>query len=125
MLLDMSKSFHVVLAATLLLTACGKKSAPTSVAKETNPPASSGNPLTAPVDYLGAVGAAQKTAVRVVDKASIQRAIDMFNAQEDRYPKDLSELIAKHYLPSLPALPRGMKYLYDAGAGKVEVVREQ
>ena len=125
----MSKSFHLVLAATFLLTACGKKNAPATAAKETNQSASSGNssgnPLTAPVDYLGAVAAAQKTATRVVDKASIQRAIDMFNAQEDRYPKDLNELITKHYYPSLPALPRGMKYLYDPAAGKVEIVRQQ
>ena len=121
----MKTSWYMALALAVFMAGCGKKKEATPTAQETNTPTTSGNPLTAPVDYLGALNSAQKTAVRVVDSTQIQRAIDMFNAQEDRNPKDLNELVTKHYLPTMPAPPRGMKFVYDAQAGKINIVREQ
>lgn len=85
---------------------------------------STGNPLTAPVDYLGAAAKAQKSAVKVVDTVSINQALQLFNAQEERFPTDLNELVTKKYMPSLPAPPSGMKYDYDAKAGTVRVIKQ-
>jgi hypothetical protein len=109
-----------------LLVGCGEKSAPPTTAKKVDiQNNSSGNPVTAPVDYLGAVAKAKKTSVSVADKASLKQAIDMFKQEEDRYPKDLNELVAKQYMPALPAPPYQMKYQYDPATGDVKVVPAQ
>ena len=105
------------------LVGCGEKSAPPATAKKTSATNnSSGNPITAPVDYLGAVAKAKKTSVKVVDIATLKQAIDIFKQEEDRYPKDLNELVAKQYMPALPAPPYQMKYQYDPATGAVKVV---
>ena len=84
--------------AVLFVAGCGKKdAAPSATATDSAP--SSGNPLTAPVDYLGAVSKAQKTAVKVLDVSSVNKAIQEFNAGEGRYPKDLNELVKEHSEP--------------------------
>lgn len=80
------------------------------------------NPLSAPADYLGAVNAAHKSAVRTVDITSVSKAIQMFEVSEGRYPNDLNELVTQQYLPRLPALPAGMKYSYDPNTGQVKAV---
>ena len=108
----------------LALVGCGKKDQPVA-AKATNAPAESGNPITAPVDYLGAVGAAKKHAEKVIDTVSITQAVDLFHAQEDRFPKDLNELVTTHYLQSIPPAPYGMKITYDPINGQVKVVKTQ
>jgi hypothetical protein len=61
----------------------------------------------------------------VTDTASLKRAIDMFKQEEDRYPKDLNELVSKQYMPALPAPPYQMKYQYDPATGNVKVVPAQ
>lgn len=96
---------------------CGKKESP-------KPPeaTSSGNPVTAPVDYLGAVGKAQKTITKNLDLANVTQAIKMFEAAEERLPKNLNELVEKGYLPKLPVAPQGFKFTYDATTGQVKVV---
>ena len=109
------------LLATALLAGCGK-SKPVTSAGTTNAPNSGGNPLTAPVDYVGAVGQAQKHAVKVVDTVQVQQAVQQFHAAEDRYPKDLEELVKEGYLPRLPQLPRGMEYAYNPASGQVKAV---
>jgi hypothetical protein len=112
------------LAIGLLLSGCEKKKE-ASASKPTNAPAVGDNPLNAPAEYLGALNQAQKTAGKVIDTVSVQRAIDAFFASEDRYPKDLPELIKQRYIPALPDLPRGMEYQYNPAAGKVRVVKKQ
>jgi hypothetical protein len=108
--------------AAILFAGCGDSSkAPETAKKETGTNAS-GNPITAPVDYLGAVAKAKKTSIKVVDVASLKQAINMFKQEEDRYPKDLNELVTKQYLPALPAPPYQMKYQYDAANGEVKVL---
>jgi hypothetical protein len=84
----------------------------------------SGNPITAPVDYLGAINQGRKTAVRQIDLASMKNAIQLFNGQEDRYPRDLNELAQKHYIQGIPTLPRGSRFHYDPATGDLRVVRE-
>jgi len=110
-------------AAGLFLVGCddsSKKPAPAT----TNAPTSSGNPLTAPVDYLNAAAKAQQSAVKTVDVTSLNKALELFNVQEGRFPKDLNELVAKKYIPQIPTPPFGTKIEYDANAGTVKVVKQ-
>lgn len=104
----------------LLLAGCGDQSK--SGTQTTN--ASSGNPLTAPVDYLAAAGKAQQSAVKTVDTAALNQAIQMFNVDNGRYPKDLNELVEKKYIPRIPDAPYGTKIVYDEKAGQVKVVKQ-
>ncbi len=100
--------------------AAGEKAAGTEPAGKTSPGVSSGNPLTAPVDYLGAVGAAQKQAARVADLTPVQLAVRAFQAGEDRMPSNLQEIVTEGYLPKLPTPPRGMVLAYNPGTGQVK-----
>ena len=108
------------LAASLLLIGCGESS--DKPGQPTNGAASSGNPLNAPADYVGALGKAKQTAIKTVDTTSLNQAIQMFNVENGRNPKDLNELVEKKFYPKLPAAPYGMKLDYDATAGKVKVI---
>jgi hypothetical protein len=111
----------------LYLTGCGKENgAGKPPASPTNPPASTvgENPLNAPADYLGVLGKAQKSAVKVVDVASLTKAVEMFQASEGRLPKDLDEVVKQGYIPRIPDAPSGMKITYDAATGKVRVVKQ-
>ena len=114
----------LILAFGLLLSGCGKKQQ-AATPKPTNAPAVGDNPLNAPAEYLGALNQAQKMAGKVIDNISVQKAIDSFFASEDRYPKDLTELVKQRYIPRLPDLPKGMVYEYNPSIGKVRVVRQQ
>ena len=90
----------------------------------TNTSGNAGNPFTAPVDYIGAVAKAKRVAERTVDVASVNQAIQLFNAQEDRFPQDLNELVSKRYLPSVPPAPQGMRWLYNPANGELKAVRQ-
>ena len=117
----MKTLFCFSLAASLFLIGCGESS--NKPGQPTNGAASS-NPLNAPADYVGALGKAQQTAVKTVDTTSLNQAIQMFNVENGRNPKDLNELVEKKFYPKLPAAPIGMKLEYDATAGKVTVVKQ-
>jgi hypothetical protein len=119
----MSKSFILLILVAGLCVAC-KKNQEASSSSSTNPPPAPGNPVTAPVDYLGAVAKGKKTADAKIETASIKQAVQLFYAQEGRYPKDLSELVSPEYLPRLPAPPPGMKYDYNRTTGEVKVVSQ-
>jgi len=113
------KSTFAVLAAGLFLFGCSpKEEAPSSTS-------SSGNPLTAPADYVGAAGQAKKRVERGLSTAGLQQAIQMFQAQEGRFPKTLEELVSKQYLDKLPPAPAGQKYQYNATTGDLRVVAAQ
>lgn len=94
-----------------------------SASKSTNAPAGS-DPLSAPADYLRALDKGEKAAVKVVDTASLNQAIQLFNVEHGRNPKDLQELVTEKFLPRIPQPPRGMKIEYDSATGKVRVVPE-
>ena len=115
----MKSSASMVLLAGLLLSGCGKDAPPPSGA--TNNTSSDGNPLAAPVDYLGAVSKAKKTADKTVTAAGIDQAIKMYSAEMGSMPKDLNALVPS-YLPNIPPAPTGMKYDYDPKTGIVKVV---
>lgn len=72
--------------------------------------------------YLGNMVQAQKLAVKTVDTVSLNSAIQTFQVQEGRNPKDLNELIEMKIMGQLPLPPKGMKFDYDAKAGTVKVV---
>jgi hypothetical protein len=106
-----------LLLAGFFFAGCGNKES----ARPATTNASSGNPLTAPVDYLGAIGKAKQSAEKTISGTSFSQAVNMFSAQEGRFPKDLNELVPA-YLPSIPPAPTGMKYSYDPKTGMVKVV---
>ena len=118
----MKTIFCVSLAASLFLVGCGESC--NQPGQATNGAASSSNPLNAPAAYVGALGKAKQTAVKTADTATLNQAIQMFNVEKGRNPKDLDELVTEKYLPKLPAAPYGMKLVYDAAAGKVKVVKQ-
>lgn len=105
-----------LLMAGCLVAGCGKQ----DTSKPGN--SSSGNPVTAPVDYLGAVGKAKQAADKSAASSSLNQAIKLFHAQEGRFPKTLNELIQPDYLNAIPPPPTGMKYDYDPTNGVVKVV---
>jgi hypothetical protein len=107
----------------LLMAGClffGCKKSETQPSNATK--SSSGNPITAPVDYLGAVAQGQKRSIKTLDEAGLNQTIQMFQAAEGRYPKDLNELVSPDYLSKLPAPPAGMKFDYNPTTGRVKVV---
>jgi hypothetical protein len=115
------KAYSICLFLAVSLLGCGEKSDKPG-ASATN--ASSGNPLNAPADYLRAVTKAQQSAVKTVDTSSLNQAIQLFNVEKGRNPKDLDELVQQKFIPQIPAAPYGYKLEYDSGAGKVSVVKQ-
>src|SRR6266705_2539741 len=104
-----------------LIAGCGDKS---SSGAGTNATSSGGSIATAPADYLNAAVKGQQKAVKVVDTASLNKAIQLFNVEKGRYPKDLNELVQEKFIPQIPDVPYGTKLVYDAASGKVSVVKE-
>ena len=119
----MKATFSLLLLGGLVLAGCGKKEG-ASASNSTNAPAASGNPITAPVDYLGAVAKAKKSSEKTIDTVYLNKTIQEFNAAEGHYPKDLNELVTEKYLPRIPEAPYGMKIVYDASTGQVKVVQK-
>lgn len=103
---------------------CGRKPSPPA-ALPTAADRAKDNPIAAPVNYLGAVGAAKKMAEKTIDSTTLNQAIQRFRAMEDRNPESLDELVRTHYLQALPKPPYGMKFVYDAQSGQARVVRAQ
>jgi len=112
----------LLFATALLLAGCGEKSN-TPAAGATNAASSSGNPLDAPAYYLRGLAKGQQSAVKTIDSSALDKAIQMFNVDQGRNPKDLKELVPK-YIPRIPDPPFGTKLVYDADAGSVKVVKE-
>jgi len=109
--------FAAAFFAGLLCAGCQKEDS-----KGGTPPKSSGNPATAPADYLGAAAKAHKSATAQVSANGLDKTIKLFYAQEGRYPKDLNELVRPDYLSAVPPPPAGMRYDYNPKDGAVKVV---
>jgi hypothetical protein len=114
----------VFLGAACLLTGCGQSK---NTSTSANAPASSSPPpvpLNAPAGYVGAAVNAESKAIIVTDLASVRQAVQMFNASEGRYPKDLDELVQNKLLHAIPKTPSGMKIDYDPATGEVDMVSQ-
>lgn len=73
--------------------------------------------------YMQHVDRARETALRQ-NLASLREAIDKFHADRARYPLQLNELVAEHYLRSLPVDPvtdRSDTWVLVAPSGQVGV----
>ena len=123
--------YWAVPAGVLFLAGCDSKKQDAAQAEPTNNPAafnaaisnnSSGNPLSAPADYLGTLAKGKQFSEKTIETASLNSAIQLFYAAEGRYPKDLDELVKEKYLPRIPAPPYGTKYDYNVGEGKLKIV---
>jgi hypothetical protein len=112
----MKKLFPLMIVPALL-AGCGDSSKPGTAANEAS------NVVTAPLTYIGAVGRAQKYAEKQIDVAYINEDIQMFNASEGHYPKDLQEMVPQ-YLAKIPVVPQGYKLDYDTTTHTVKVVKE-
>ena len=103
----------------LLSVSCGNQPAPDINEN------SSGNPATAPVDYLGAVNKGRKKAVTDTALLQVNGAINQYKASNSRPPRYLNELISEGLLAELPALPAGKKWTYNPQTGEASVVSEK
>jgi hypothetical protein len=112
----MKKILLLPLAAGVFLTGCGDASKKTTQAVN-----AVSNVVDAPLNYIGAVVDAKKHAENVIDVSYINQDIQMFNASEGRYPKDLQELIP-NYLGKMPDVPYGYKLVYDTNSYTVKAV---
>ena len=119
----MKKAFLLSLLAGLCFAGCGEKSEKPA-GGATNASSSGGSIVTAPVDYLAAAGRAQQSATKVVDTTSVDKAIQLFNVDKGRNPKDLNELVKERYIPLIPTPPYGTRLDYDANSGTVKVVKQ-
>ena len=111
-------SFCISIVAAGLLAGCGGKSG--SSAQGTNSVNVATNGFGG---YVKSLGEAQKTADKTIDVTSINKAIQLFNVQEGRYPKDLQELVPS-YMAKIPDAPYGSKIVYDQNSGTVKVVQQ-
>jgi len=53
------------------------------------------------------------------DLGTMRRAIDAFQAQEGRFPKDLTELSQRGIISRIPSEPFGGEWLYDENTGEL------
>jgi len=111
---------------SLILTSCvvgcgDPSSRPSDPATNT---AVAGHGIAAPVEYVKSVAEARHSAVKTVDVTALKKAIDLFNVQEGRFPRELNELINRKYIPEMPVPPVGSRISYDAQAGSVKIVQQ-
>src|SRR5208282_4176230 len=101
-------SFFISIAAAVLVAGCGGKSG--STPQSTNTVSTATNEFGG---YVKSLGEAQKSADKTIDVSYINQAIQLFNVQEGRYPKNLQELVP-NYVAKIPDAPLGSKIAYDA-----------
>jgi hypothetical protein len=123
----MKMTFLILLIAGMFAAGCGKssssKSPPGTPVKPTSQPTNTAAAAQPAGGYLGALVQADKYAVKTIDVSFLNQAVQLFNTQEGRLPKDLNELVP-NYVAKLPAAPYGSKIVYDAASGVVTVVKE-
>jgi hypothetical protein len=117
----MKKLSVCFIAVSLILVGCGDNSSKS--ASGTNTP-TGGSLVTAPVDYLDAAAKAKQKATKTIDTTSIDKAIQLFNVEKGRNPKDLNELVSEKYLSEIPPAPYGTRLDYDPKSGTVSVVKQ-
>jgi hypothetical protein len=120
----MKAYFLTGIAAGLLLAGCGKNGSSSHPQGTNSAPATNAPAAAQPAGgYLGALMQADKSAVKSIDVSYLNQAVQLFNTQEGRLPKDLNEL-TPNYVAKIPAAPYGYKIVYDATSGLVTVVKQ-
>ena len=109
----------VIRCSALLVAGCGAKSG-SSATPATNSVNQATNGFGG---YVKSLGESQKSADKTIDVSYINQAMQLFNVQEGRYPKDLQELVP-NYVAKLPDLPPGFKLTYDSTAGTAKIVQQ-
>ncbi len=104
----------------LFAVGCGDNSNKSASGTNT---ATGGSLVTAPVDYLDAAAKAKQRAVKTIDTTSLDKAIQLFNVEKGRNPKDLNELVSEKYIKEIPTPPYGTRIDYDPNSGRVNVVK--
>ncbi len=112
-----------VLASVLFLAGCGEKS-DRAAGSATNSTSTSSSPADAPGNYLRAIAQGQQSAVKTIDTTSVDKAVQLFNVDNGRNPKDLNELVQKKYIPKLPDVPFGTKLVYNPADGSVKIEKQ-
>jgi hypothetical protein len=112
------KANFIFTVAAMFLAGCGDSSK-----KATQAYNAVSNVVDAPLNYIGAVGQAQKYSEKQIDLAYVNEAIQQFNAGEGHYPTNLQEMIP-NYLGKMPQAPFGYKISYDPTSGTISVVKE-
>lgn len=105
------------LALAALFTACSGSDPKPDESKAPAPAKLGENPIAAPLDYIAAIGKAQRASIGRLDQAKLIDAIQKFEAGESRPPKDLEELVTMKYIAAIPPAPKGMKLEYAAADG--------
>jgi hypothetical protein len=105
--------------AAMFLAGCGDSSK-----KATQAYNAVSNVVDAPLNYVGAVVQAKKYSENVIDVSYVNQDIQMFNASEGHYPKDLQEMVPE-YLAKMPVVPLGYKLVYDTNTWTVKTMREE
>ena len=120
----MKAFFLIWIAAGLLLAGCDKNHS-SSHPQGTNSAQTTNTAAVAQPSggYLGALMQADKSAVKSIDVSYLNQAVQLFNTQEGRLPRDLNEL-TPNYVAKIPAAPYGYKIVYDATSGVVTVVKQ-
>jgi ABC-type glycerol-3-phosphate transport system substrate-binding protein len=96
----------------LVLAGCSGGSS-SSTPAQSNTTANNSSPIVQPEIY-----AQQK-----VDVASLNQAIQQYNASEGHNPQTLQDLVP-NYLAKIPQAPSGYKINYDAASGSASVVKQ-
>lgn len=96
----------------LALAGCSGGSS-NSTPAQTNTTANNSSPIVQPEIY-----AQQK-----VDVASLNQAVQQYNAAEGHYPQKLEDL-APNYIAKIPQPPAGYKINYDPNTGSVSMVQQ-
>lgn len=120
--------FTLSLLCLLLLAACGHNeeiAAPEVEQSQGEENTSSGNPLTAPVDYLGAVNTANKMANKTLELSQVNKALQEYRILEGRNPASLTVLVQEGLLAKEPTAPYGMEVKYNPQTGQVAIVPAQ
>src|SRR5665213_1576922 len=111
----MKKTILIFGAIAIFLVGCGKNPAATKSFNAVS------NVVDAPLNYVGAVVQAKKYSEKVIDVSYINEDIQMFNASEGHYPKNLQEMVPD-YLGKIPVMPSGYELIYDTNSWTVKAV---
>ena len=112
----MNKLIFLPLVGCALLVGCGDSGSNSSGTPAANPASSS--------DYLSTITKAEHSAVKSVDLSALTKAVQMFQVEQGRLPKDLNELVTMKYILKIPEPPVGQKIDYDANAGTVKITAQ-